>query len=216
MCLFLQNQRFQEVTAALVTDMATATRAAHESLAGVSGDLAEQRAALEGSAAQLGRLQTVQNETLRHAARGAEGVAALIGKSDDLARAMARSLQMSVRGCDSGRAAASRPARPACSPAGLAGGLHAADTVPLVPPPSAPPRRATSRRCRAPQPRAWRRSRPASPRRPRPLRRAGPARRPPRRTCRRAKGATSRCRRRCWRHQKACSTARQTCGRSWS
>jgi hypothetical protein len=57
MCLFLQNQRFQEVTAALVTGMAASSRAASAALGSISDGLAEHRAALEGSQRQLGELQ---------------------------------------------------------------------------------------------------------------------------------------------------------------
>jgi hypothetical protein len=57
MCLFLQNQRFQELTARMVSDMAAGSRAANATLAAISGQLEDQQERLEGAQTQLGRLQ---------------------------------------------------------------------------------------------------------------------------------------------------------------
>lgn len=42
--------------------------------------------------------QAVQLQTYEQASKGAEGVAALIGKAEDLSKAMGQSLKMTVRG----------------------------------------------------------------------------------------------------------------------
>jgi hypothetical protein len=57
MCLFFQNQRFQEMTARLVNDMAAGSRAANATLAGIRSGLEEQRGALEESREQIDGLQ---------------------------------------------------------------------------------------------------------------------------------------------------------------
>jgi hypothetical protein len=167
LCLFFQNQRFQDLTARLVSDMAASGRAANASLAAVGAGLEEQRGRLAGAAAQLGEMQVggvgpgrgpgrtraprgsttsaavalslacclghaieraapcrpghcqrahqatapaargaharpnaqaLQRDTLEQASRGAEGVAALAGRTQELSRAMEQSLQLSVGG----------------------------------------------------------------------------------------------------------------------
>ncbi|GBF87538.1 hypothetical protein Rsub_00249 [Raphidocelis subcapitata] len=95
MCLFLQNQRFQEVTARLMTDMLSASASANQTLAGVLGGLRAQSEALAQGAARLEGVVALQEETRELAARGAEGVAALIGRAENLSVAMAASLQLS-------------------------------------------------------------------------------------------------------------------------
>ncbi|KIZ06295.1 hypothetical protein MNEG_1659 [Monoraphidium neglectum] len=95
MCLFLQNQRFQELTARMVNDMAAGSRAANATLAAISRQLEDQQERLEGAQTQLGRLQELQEETYTQAAKGAEGVDALISRTEDLSKAMAQSLQLS-------------------------------------------------------------------------------------------------------------------------
>jgi hypothetical protein len=112
MCLFLQNQRFQEVTARLMTDMAAASAGANQTLAGVLGGLREQSEALAEGAARLEGLRSLQRETRELAARGAEGVAALIGRAENLSVAMAASLQLSV----GPRRAGPPPGRGWCDP----------------------------------------------------------------------------------------------------
>lgn len=57
MCLFLQNQRFQELTSRLVNDMAAASADANFTLGAIRGGLAQQAAVLEGAGRQLGELQ---------------------------------------------------------------------------------------------------------------------------------------------------------------
>lgn len=57
MCLFLQNQRFQELTAKLINNMAAASRAANMSLVLIGAGLEEQKQQIAGTHQQLDRLQ---------------------------------------------------------------------------------------------------------------------------------------------------------------
>jgi hypothetical protein len=98
MCLFLQTQNFQQVTAALVTDMHASSAAANASLGHIRSDLAQQSQALAQSLSALGKLQAVQVEVHSAVQAGLVEVKAVGEVSQGLQRSMQDSLNMTVRG----------------------------------------------------------------------------------------------------------------------
>lgn len=97
MCLFLQTQNFQQVTAALVTDMHASSAAANASLGHIRSDLAQQSMALAQSVSALSKLQTVQVEVQSAVQAGLVEVKAVVEVSQGLQRSMQDSLNMTVR-----------------------------------------------------------------------------------------------------------------------
>lgn len=97
MCLFLQTQNFQQVTAALVTDMHSSSAAANASLASIRSDLHSQSQALAASLTALSRLQAVQSEVEAAVQQGLQEVKAVGAISQGLVHSMDRSLNMTVR-----------------------------------------------------------------------------------------------------------------------
>jgi hypothetical protein len=100
MCLFLQTQNFQQVTAALVTDMHASSAAANASLGHIRSDLAQQSKALAQSLSALSQLQAVQVEVQSAVLAGLVEVKAVGEVSQGLQRSMQDSLNMTVSAKD--------------------------------------------------------------------------------------------------------------------
>jgi hypothetical protein len=97
MCLFLQTQNFQQVTAALVTDMHASSSAANASLSAIRSDLQSQSKALTQSLSALTKLQAVQSEVEAAVQAGLQEVKAVGVMSQGLQQSMDKSLNMTVR-----------------------------------------------------------------------------------------------------------------------
>ena len=96
MCLFLQTQNFQQVTAALVTDMHASSTAANASLSAIRSDLQSQSKALTKSLSALTKLQAVQSEVEAAVQAGLQEVKAVGVMSQGLQQSMDKSLNMTV------------------------------------------------------------------------------------------------------------------------
>lgn len=96
MCLFLQTQNFQQVTAALVTDMHASSAAANASLSHIRSDLLAQAQSLAQSLTALGKLQAMQSEVQTAVQTGLSEVKGLAVMSQGLQQSMDRSLNMTV------------------------------------------------------------------------------------------------------------------------
>jgi hypothetical protein len=99
MCLFLQTQQFQQITAALVTDMHASSTAANASLAHIRTDLLAQAQSLSQSLSALNRLQAVQSEVESAVQAGLLEVRGLSQMSQGLQQSMDKSINMTVRTC---------------------------------------------------------------------------------------------------------------------
>jgi len=97
MCLFLQTQNFQQVTAALVTDMHASSTAANASLSFIRRDLQAQSQSLAQSLSALSKLQAVQYEVEAAVQAGLLEVKAVGVISTGLQQSMDKSLNMTVR-----------------------------------------------------------------------------------------------------------------------
>lgn len=97
MCLFLQTQNFQQVTAALVTDMHASSAAANASLNHIRSDLQSQSQALLQSLTALSKLQAVQSQVEAAVQAGLVEVQAVGRASQGLQQSMDKSLNMTVR-----------------------------------------------------------------------------------------------------------------------
>lgn len=96
MCLFLQTQNFQQVTAALVTDMHASSAAANASLAHIKSDLQAQAHNLAQSLSALSKLQAAQYEVEVAVQAGLVEVKGLAVASKGLQHSMDQSLNMTV------------------------------------------------------------------------------------------------------------------------
>lgn len=99
MCLFLQTQQFQQITAALVTDMHASSTAANASLAHIRSDLLAQAQSLAQSLSALNRLQAVQSEVESAVQAGLVEVRGLSQMSQGLQQSMDQSINMTVSKC---------------------------------------------------------------------------------------------------------------------
>jgi hypothetical protein len=99
MCLFLQTQNFQQVTAALVQDMHISSAAANASLAAIRSDLGQQSKAVAQSLAALTRVQAVQADVAAAVQDGLSEIKALGVTSVQLTGSMNHSLELTVRCC---------------------------------------------------------------------------------------------------------------------
>lgn len=98
MCLFLQTQNFQQVTAALVTDMHASSAAANASLSAIRTDLHSQAQALSQSLSSLARLRAAQSEVQAAVQAGLVEVQAVGRMSQGLQHSMDKSLNTTVSG----------------------------------------------------------------------------------------------------------------------
>lgn len=96
MCLFLQTQNFQRVTAALVTDMHASSAAANASLSNIRSDLLAQAQSLAQSLSAVGKLQAMQSEVQTAVQVGLSEVKGLAVMSQGLQQSMDRSINMTV------------------------------------------------------------------------------------------------------------------------
>lgn len=96
MCLFLQTQNFQQVTAALVTDMHASSAAANASLSAIRTDLHSQAQSLAQSLTALAQLQAVQSEVQAGVQAGLQEVQAVGRAAQGLQHSMDKSLNMTV------------------------------------------------------------------------------------------------------------------------
>lgn len=96
MCLFLQTQNFQQVTAALVQDMHESSAAANASLAAITSDLQHQSKVLSSSMTALSRLQDVQSRVHAAVEEGLREVKAVGKLSAGLTQSMNQSLELTV------------------------------------------------------------------------------------------------------------------------
>lgn len=97
MCLFLQTQNFQQVTAALVTDMHASSTAANASLGFIRRDLQAQSQSLAQSLTALSKLQAMQYEVEAAVQAGLLEVKSVGVISTGLQQSMDKSLNMTVR-----------------------------------------------------------------------------------------------------------------------
>lgn len=98
MCLFLQNQNFQALTAKLLTDMHGSSRAANATLGTISSRLSQHSEALEASQQQLGKLAQLQQRVHEEVALGVAAVQQVAGQTQQLTTDMTKSLDLAVRG----------------------------------------------------------------------------------------------------------------------